>query len=191
LYSPIIFNPETSSGQPRSVPGQALSADAALHSRDTDIESSSGDSYSRWLLWLWRHPRLHMFLLEFRSFFQRSRIVWSRSQREPSHKDFVWLRGDDGRSYLNTRRCGRSENIEKISSIHPWATPVDWELWRQSWDEGVEWAIRNLDFGSPSTSAHKALLASEPTYSLPHVRRQGAILQSTKHDLPDLPPSQA
>jgi hypothetical protein len=81
-------------------------------------------------------------------------------------------------------------NTDMLSSTHPWATVVDWGLWEQSWDAGVEWAIRNLDFDSPSTSAHKALLVSEPEYLSPHLRRQIAVPQSTKRD-PSIPlPSQ-
>jgi hypothetical protein len=36
-----------------------------------------------------------------------------------------------------------------------------------AWDQGVEWALRNLDFDSSSTSEHKEVLKSELSYKGP------------------------
>jgi hypothetical protein len=144
-------------------------------------ETSNVGSWQQWSRWMWKHPRLHIALLEFRSFLRRIQIVCSTSEMELPRKDFVWLQDDDGCLHLNTRSCDRNENIQMLASSHDWATPLDWALWQQSWDQGAEWAIRTFYSDSPSTNVHKALLASELAY-VPPSRKWTEAQKSPKYD---------
>jgi hypothetical protein len=114
-----------------------------------------------------RFPRLRRVLWECGSFLRRIRIALSSSYTDEVPTGFVWLDGNDGSSYLNTRSLARSEHIEKIASTLPWATPLDWQTHLQSWEEGVEWALRNLGSGSSLPDEHKTLLSSELSYQGP------------------------
>jgi hypothetical protein len=111
---------------------------------------------------LHRHSRLRMLLSECRNFLDRTRTVLKNTDSYRVPMGFVYLQSPAGRVYPNTRSRGRSECIERLASTRPSATPVDWNLWREAWDQGVEWALHNL--GSALTDEHTALLASELTY---------------------------
>jgi hypothetical protein len=112
-------------------------------------------------------PRLQRVLWECGSFLRRIQIALSSSYIDEVPTGFVWLDGNEGFSYLNTRSFARSEHIEKIASTLPWATPLDWQTHLQSWEAGVEWAVRNLSSGSSLPDEQKALLSSELTYQGP------------------------
>jgi hypothetical protein len=116
--------------------------------------------------WSSSFPRLRRFLWEYRNFLHRIGIVWNNSDSYRCPSSFAFLEASSGCVYENTRSNGRIECIRKLASMNP-STPLDWRLWMESWDQGVEWALRNLDFDSPSTSEHKALLAWELSYKGP------------------------
>lgn len=113
-----------------------------------------------------RHPKLRRLLYEFRSFLQRSRIAVSNTDIYQVSTGFEYLETEEGHDYLNIRSHARIQHIQKISSI-PWATPIDWKTHLDSWDQGVEWAIRTFGSGSSLPDEHKALLAAELSYKRP------------------------
>jgi hypothetical protein len=119
-------------------------------------------------------PRLRRVLLECRTFRSRIQSVLSNTDSYRCPSSFAFLEAPSGCVYENTRSNGRIECIRKLASTNP-STPLDWRLWMESWDQGVEWAVRNLDFDSPSTSEHKALLASELSYKGPQHHTRSAL----------------
>lgn len=112
-------------------------------------------------------PRLRRVLWEFRSFRNRIRTVWSNNDSYRCSSSFAYLEAPSGSVYENTRSNGRIECIRTCVSRNPWATPLDWKMCSDAWDQGVEWALRNLDFDSSSTSEHKEVLKSELSYKGP------------------------
>jgi hypothetical protein len=68
---------------------------------------------------------------------------------------------------MNIRNRGRNECIEAFASSHSWATPLDWKMHCETWDQGVEWAVRNLGSCSTLPDAQKELLAAELSYQGP------------------------
>jgi hypothetical protein len=114
-------------------------------------------------------PRLRRFLWEYRNFLHRIRIVWNNSDSYRCTRSFAFLEAPSGCVYENIRSYGRIECIRTCVSKNQWATPLDWKLCAAAWDQGVEWAVNNLDFDNPSTSEHKALLKSELSYKGPRL----------------------
>ena len=143
---------------------------SAFHS-DKEIEGAGQTRTSiiarRLQTLLDRHPRLQRLLWECCSFRHRIRIALSSSYASQAPKDFLWLEGPDGCAYLNIRSLARNEHIRRVSSSLLWATPIDWRSHGDSWNQGVQWAVRNLGSGSPLADEHKALLASESSYHGP------------------------
>jgi hypothetical protein len=120
-----------------------------------------------------------MLLLECRNFVHRIGIVLTSSDSLSVDTGRVWLGDGSGQVLLNTRRIARIQSIENFSSSHPQATPYDWKVHQEAWDEGIQWTLHNLDSGTLQNSEHRALLASEPIY----LKRRQAAPQSSKHDL--------
>jgi hypothetical protein len=59
--------------------------------------------------------------------------------------------------YTRTRAC--ISDIESFVAVHPWATMVDVEMYRDAWVKGAEWSIRTGDSGK---SEHKDLSSKVP-----------------------------
>jgi hypothetical protein len=105
------------------------------------------------------YPRLRMFLSEFRSFLIRSRIVLTSKNTHRVPMGPAYLESPSGRVFRNIRSLACNQDIERNASNRPWATPLDWTAYRDSWEAGVEWAVNTL--GSDTLdSEHKALLIS-------------------------------
>jgi len=107
------------------------------------------------------HPRLRMFLSEVRSFLHRSYTVLTNKDTHRVPMGFACLESPSGRSRQNTRAFACIQHIERISSSRPWATPLDWIAYRDSWEAGAEWALRTLRSDSSSDSEHEALPVSK------------------------------
>jgi len=156
------------------VEGQGQKAGAPTHDWSRRNRAGRYGIRGKWLhelavakRWCSSFPRLRRLRCECRNFQKRIRIVWSNSDSYRVPMGFLYLESSSGCVYENIRGNGRSECIERFASTQPWATPFDWNLYREAWDQGVEWALHNLDFDSPSISEHKALLASELAYKGP------------------------
>ncbi len=108
-------------------------------------------------------PKLRMLLSECRSFVYRSYIVLTSKDTYRVPMGSVYLDAPGGRVYQNIRAAACIQNTERISSNRPWATPLDWSAYRDSWEAGVEWALSTLGSDSPLDSEHKALLISKRT----------------------------
>jgi hypothetical protein len=114
-----------------------------------------------------RHPRLQKLLWECHSFRIRIRVAIGSNEPYRVPTGFLWLESPNGDACMNTRSLARSEHIQKVASTVPWATPLDWRTHLQSWEAGVEWAVRNLGSDSSLSDEHKALLSSELSYQGP------------------------
>ena len=102
--------------------------------------------------------------MECRSFQMRIRIAIGNTEPFRVATGFLYLESPNGYSYLNTRSLARNEHIRMFAPNLPSATPLDWKGHLESWDQGVEWVVRNLGSGSSSPDEHKALLASKLSY---------------------------
>lgn len=107
------------------------------------------------------YPRLRMFLSECRSFLYRSRIVLTSKDTHRVPMGPAYLESPSGRVFRNIRSLACNEDIERNASNRPWATPLDWAAYRDSWEAGVEWAVNTLGSDTLVDSEHKALLISE------------------------------
>jgi hypothetical protein len=108
-----------------------------------------------------KYPRLRMLLSECRNFCLRSYIVLTSKNAHRVPMGSVYLVAPTGRVYQNIRAAACIQNTERISSSRPWATPLDWSAYRDSWEAGVEWALSTLASDSTLDSEHKALLISK------------------------------
>ena len=105
------------------------------------------------------YPRLRMFLSECRSFLYRSRIVLTKKNTHRVPMGPAYLESPSGRVFRNIRSLACNQDIERNASNRPWATPLDWTAYRDSWEAGAEWAVNTL--GSDTLdSEHKTLLIS-------------------------------
>lgn len=108
-----------------------------------------------------KHPTLRMFLSECRSFVHRSYIVLTSKDTHRVPMGFVFVESPTGRVYENIRAAACIRDTERISSNRSWATPLDWAAYRDSWEAGVEWALRTLGSDSTLDSEHKTLFVSK------------------------------
>lgn len=97
----------------------------------------------RFLLFLSRHPRLHMLGLESRNFAHRIGIVLNSNDSHRVPIGPVWVAGPGVSSRVNTHAIERSEYIQRLASSRPWETPLDWKAHLESWEQGAEWAFYN------------------------------------------------
>jgi hypothetical protein len=107
------------------------------------------------------YPRLRMFLSECRSFLYRSRIVLTSKDTHRVPIGPAYLESPSGLVFRNIRSLACNEDIERNASNRPWAAPLDWAAYRDSWEAGVEWAVNTLGSNTLVDSEHKALLISK------------------------------
>jgi hypothetical protein len=153
---------------------------SGLYRKDSRRGHQTDRAYPRWLLWLWSHPQLYMFLLECRSFVRRINFVLTTPD---SHEVYMGVLGVEGTpEHLSElpNKClhARTRDIEKMSSTFAWATPLDWRVAALAWEQGVQWSFDMLGYGTAFSSVQRALVFSEREDVKPDL----AVLQSTRRD---------
>jgi hypothetical protein len=90
-------------------------------------------------------PLLRVFLLELRSLVYRIGLQYKRRY------DLYGLDGgplhektSSGHLRWNIRTRACSEDMQSFESSRPWATMLDWEVYRDAWVKGAEWAESNF-----------------------------------------------
>ena len=105
---------------------------------------------------LHRFPLLRVFLLELRSFLHRIVLQCKRCcyldglSVGPAAEDQTISLQPGGRN-IRTRAC--SESIDSFAAARPWATMVDFEVYRDAWVRGANWAESNTCNVKRQTSA--------------------------------------
>lgn len=103
---------------------------------------------------------LRVFLRELRSFLHRIVLQYKRCYYRdgldvgPAAADQTISPQPCGRN-IRTRAC--SESIESFAVARPWATMVDFEVYRDAWAEGANWAENNI-----CKSEHQKLALETP-----------------------------
>lgn len=133
----------------------------SAHEDTAEGQEASQGIYQVLFEGLRKHPRLRMLLSECRSFFHRSYIVLTSKDTHRVPMGSAYLESLSGRVYENIRTDACIRDTERSSSNRPWATPLDWTAYRDSWEAGVEWALSTLSSDSTLDSEHKALLISK------------------------------
>jgi hypothetical protein len=149
---------ETSTRPHEIASGVAALAPSASRKGTAEERKAGKGIYQVLFEGLRKHPRLRVFLSECRSVLHRSHIVLTNSDAHRVPMGFGCLESSSGRTYRNTRSLACIQDIERISSNRPWATPLDWTAYPDSWDAGAEWALSTFD--TSLDSEHKALLVS-------------------------------
>ena len=109
---------------------------------------------------LYRTPSIYGFAVELRSLIHRMELL--RKRRYYIYGldlgPYIQQTPDGPRNfYTRTRAC--ISDIESFVAVHPWATMVDVEMYRDAWVKGAEWSIRTGDSGK---SEHKDLSSKVP-----------------------------
>jgi hypothetical protein len=141
---------------PHQIPSGVEDPNSRAHEGTHESREGVSGMYRRGLRHLRKYPKLRMFLSECRSFLWRTYIVLTSSDTYRVPIGSVRLEAPSERPWPNTRSHACIRDIERISSSRPWATPMDWAAYRDSWEAGVQWASSTFD--SSSRSEHRALL---------------------------------
>jgi hypothetical protein len=156
-----MVNTAMNTERPERVSGVAVLVPTGVSQTDT-VEGDGGllsRTYRILFEGLRTYPRLRMFLSECRSFLYRSRIVLTKKNTHRVPMGPAYLESPSGRVFRNIRSLACNQDIERNASNRPWATPLDWTAYRDSWEAGAEWAVNTL--GSDTLdSEHKTLLIS-------------------------------
>jgi hypothetical protein len=143
----------------------AEASTCGLYQKDSGSGCQTGKSYPKWLLWLWNHPQLYMFLLECRSFVHRIRIVLTTPD---SHEVCMGVLGVEGTpEHLSDlpNKClhARTRDIETMFSTFAWATPLDWRVAALAWEQGARWSFDSMGYGTAFSSVQKAFSERQDT----------------------------
>ena len=120
----------------------------------------------RWLALLQFARPLKVLLSEIRTLLPRIRMRCGKG-RKALTVGRLYLQAQERRLLPNIRMHGRIDCIKRLASNHPWTTSADWRLAVDAWDQGVEWAVRNLGSDSILSEEHKSALVSELSYRGP------------------------
>lgn len=143
---------------PHQIPSGVADLNLGAHEGKHAAQAGAFEIGQRVHLHLWKYPKLRMFLSECRSFLWRICTVLTSTDTHRVPIGSASLEAPSGRSYPNTRSHACIRDIERISSTRPWATPLDWAAYRDSWEAGVRWAVSTFD--NSLDSEHKASLLS-------------------------------
>jgi hypothetical protein len=111
-------------------------------------------------------PILRVLLSEIRNLLPRIRMRHGKGSL-PLDAGHLYLRSKNGHRLPNMRMHGRIDCIKMLASNHPWTSSADWQMAVDAWDQGVEWAVRNLGSDSTLSEEHRSLLVSELSYKGP------------------------
>src|SRR5437016_5481958 len=121
---------------PRSAWQESLAGDLF---RDICCETSSGRTFPKWRLWIWNRPRLHMLVLECRSFVRRIQMLLTNTHSYELPTEYLFVQVSSGQTVLNIRALARIRDIKTLASSRRWASPAEMKGLHLSWELGFLW----------------------------------------------------
>lgn len=92
---------------------------------------------------LYPMPRLYGFLKELHSFAHRIAATWSLRHRIYFLFVGPFQQGEAEHHQPNIRTRACTDHIKNFVLVHPWATILDLQIYRDAWQAGVEWHVGN------------------------------------------------